>query len=99
MRGANRYHAVFHYFFIPIPSHCVLLPFHPHDWHQAMQYFWRVLDVDCTGRLTVGTINLFFRDVARMLKEGGLELPLIADVKVTQVPCIIKVHKKFPNIV
>lgn len=49
---------------------------------QAMQYFWRVLDVQGTGRITIATINLFFRDVARMLNEGGFETPCIADVKV-----------------
>ena len=49
---------------------------------QAMQYFWRVLDVYGEGRLTVATISLFFRDVARALKEGGFETPNTEDVKV-----------------
>lgn len=49
-----------------------------------MQYFWRVLDVHGEGRLTVATISLFFRDVARVLKEGGFETPNTEDVKVQQ---------------
>eukprot|EP00752_Nemacystus_decipiens_P009262 g8275.t1 len=48
---------------------------------QAMQYFWRVLDVHGEGRLTVATISLFFRDVRRVLKEGGFETPDAEDVK------------------
>lgn len=52
---------------------------------QAMQYFWRVLDVYGEGRLTVATISLFFRDVARALKEGGFETPNTEDVKVQVV--------------
>lgn len=49
---------------------------------QALHYFWRVLDVQATGRLTIATINIFFRDVVRMLNEGGCDTPIIADVKV-----------------
>ena len=49
---------------------------------QAMQYFWRVLDVHGEGRLTVATISLFFRDVAAALREGGFETPNTEDVKV-----------------
>lgn len=47
-----------------------------------MQYFWRVLDAKGNGRLTIATVNLFFRDVARTLVEGGFDAPDIADVKV-----------------
>ena len=47
-----------------------------------MRYFWRVLDIEGTGRMTVGTINVFFRDVTRTLAEGSFDTPNIADVKV-----------------
>lgn len=47
-----------------------------------MQYFWRVLDVHGEGRLGVATISLFFRDVARALRDGGFETPNTEDVKV-----------------
>lgn len=52
------------------------------DMDQAMHYFWRVLDVQGEGRLTVSTISLFFRDVAHALREGGFETPHTEDVKV-----------------
>ncbi|CAM9597022.1 unnamed protein product [Ectocarpus sp. 6 AP-2014] len=48
---------------------------------QAMQYFWRVLDVQGKGRLTISTIHLFFRDIAHALEEGGFETPTTDDVK------------------
>ena len=48
-----------------------------------MRYFWRVLDIEGTGRMTIGTINVFFRDVTRALAEGGFDTPNIADVKVS----------------
>ncbi|CAN0210046.1 unnamed protein product [Ectocarpus sp. 12 AP-2014] len=48
---------------------------------QAMQYLWRVLDVQGKGRLTISTIHLFFRDIARALEEGGFETPTTDDVK------------------
>lgn len=53
-----------------------------HAKRQAMQYFWRVLDVQGKGGLTISTIHLFFRDIARALEEGGFETPTTDDVKV-----------------
>ncbi|CAN0380622.1 unnamed protein product, partial [Discosporangium mesarthrocarpum] len=48
---------------------------------KALRYFWQVLDVNKTGRLTISTINLFFRDIVAKLAEGGFDPPNVMDVK------------------
>ncbi|CAN0466406.1 unnamed protein product [Phaeothamnion confervicola] len=49
---------------------------------QALAYIWRLLDVQKTGRLTIWTVNYFFRDIVGKLIDGGFEPPNVADVKV-----------------
>eukprot|EP01036_Dinobryon_divergens_P031956 gene31956-41453_t len=42
---------------------------------EAIGYFWRVLDMDRSGRLTVETIKYFYRDVKYCLKNIGYDAP------------------------
>ena len=37
--------------------------------HQAIQYFWRILDVRKKGALDTFTINMFFRSVIQKLES------------------------------
>jgi len=48
---------------------------------QALQYFWKLLDVQKTGYLNTFTINYFFRDVLQELIRSNLDTVDVADVK------------------
>ena len=48
---------------------------------QALQYFWRLLDVQHCGFLRPYAINYFFRDVLQIMHESGQEPVSALDVK------------------
>ena len=49
---------------------------------ESMAYFWRLLDVNKTGRLGQETINLFYRDIHESLHANGYDAPSPANVAV-----------------
>ena len=47
---------------------------------ESLQYFWRVLDVDRTGRLSKETISYFYRDIHDVLKSSNYDAPAVNNV-------------------
>lgn len=48
---------------------------------QSIRYFFRLLDVEKTGRLTTFTINYFFREVVKRMAQAGQDAVDPADVR------------------
>ncbi|PAA63774.1 hypothetical protein BOX15_Mlig028291g1, partial [Macrostomum lignano] len=48
---------------------------------QSLQYFFRILDIDGSGSLTVWTLNFFFRGIQQKLREHGMEPPKLSDLQ------------------
>lgn len=42
---------------------------------EALLYFWRILDLDRSGRLSREKIKYFYKDISRCLKNIGYEAP------------------------
>jgi len=49
--------------------------------HQALQYFWRLIDIDHQGYLDSSVINYFFRAIVRMLQTKKFDVASVDDVK------------------
>eukprot|EP00596_Hydrurales_sp_CCMP1899_P007168 CAMPEP_0119047896 /NCGR_PEP_ID=MMETSP1177-20130426/55670_1 /TAXON_ID=2985 /ORGANISM="Ochromonas sp, Strain CCMP1899" /LENGTH=396 /DNA_ID=CAMNT_0007023055 /DNA_START=233 /DNA_END=1423 /DNA_ORIENTATION=+ len=47
---------------------------------ESMSYFWRVLDLDKSGRLTPAAIKFFYADIYESLKSTGYEAPLVDNI-------------------
>merc|ERR1712187_147663 len=48
---------------------------------QAIQYFWKIIDIRHQGYLDSFVINYFFRAIVRMLQTKKLEIASVDDVK------------------
>lgn len=48
---------------------------------QAIQYFWKLIDIQHTGYIDGFTINYFFRAIIRMLQTKKFDVPSADDVK------------------
>mmetsp|Transcript_19387 Transcript_19387/g.68635 ORF Transcript_19387/g.68635 Transcript_19387/m.68635 type:complete len:455 (-) Transcript_19387:184-1548(-) len=48
---------------------------------QSIRYFFRLLDIEKTGRLSAFTINYFFREVVRRMAQAGQDAVDPADVR------------------
>jgi serine/threonine-protein phosphatase 2A regulatory subunit B'' len=49
---------------------------------ESMTYFWRILDLDRSGRLSPATIKYFYKDIFESLKSTGYEAPLAENIAV-----------------
>jgi Ca2+-binding EF-hand superfamily protein len=49
---------------------------------ESMSYFWKILDVDKTGRLGPDIIQMFYRDVYESLTANGYDAPSLSNVVV-----------------
>ncbi len=58
----------------------LVLAFEHRDSPESFAYFWRLLDMDHTGELTIIAINHFYRSVSEVLSQSGLDVPLEDDV-------------------
>jgi serine/threonine-protein phosphatase 2A regulatory subunit B'' len=47
---------------------------------ESMSYFWRVLDLDKSGRLTPAAIRFFYADIYESLKSTGYEAPAVDNI-------------------
>ena len=47
---------------------------------ESLQYFWRVLDIDKTGRLSKEIITYFYRDIHDVLKSSNYDAPAVSNV-------------------
>ena len=47
---------------------------------ESLQYFWRVLDIDRTGRLSKEVISYFYRDIYDVLKSSNYDAPSVNNV-------------------
>lgn len=48
---------------------------------QAIQYFWKLIDIHHTNCLDSFTINYFFRAIVRVLQTKNIDVPPVDDVK------------------
>lgn len=48
---------------------------------QAIQYFWKLIDIHHQGYIDAFDINYFFRAIVKMLHKKTLEVPSVDDVK------------------
>ena len=49
---------------------------------ESLAYFWRILDLDKTGRISPSTITYFYTDVYESLRASSYDAPLPANVVV-----------------
>jgi hypothetical protein len=49
---------------------------------QSLVYFWRILDMEKTGRLTKQAIDYFYKDVFRCLRLLSYEAPPVANITI-----------------
>lgn len=58
----------------------LVLAFEHRDSPESFAYFWRLLDMDHTGELTIIAITHFYRSVSQVLKQSGYDVPSEEDV-------------------
>ncbi|KAJ8598630.1 hypothetical protein CTAYLR_003062 [Chrysophaeum taylorii] len=73
----------------------VVLAFDNLDTPQALNYFWRILDIHKQGHLDPLVINYFFRDVSRRLRDDGYDAPSTADVVDEIFDMVKPAHPRF----
>jgi len=49
--------------------------------HEAIQYFWKLIDIHQRNCLDSFTINYFFRAIVRLLGDKNIDVPPVDDVK------------------
>jgi len=57
---------------------------------QALQYFWKIFDVQHCGYLTICSLNFFFREVRRKMMDLGHDPVNVADVVADEIFDMVK---------
>jgi hypothetical protein len=48
---------------------------------QSLAYFWRLIDVQKNGKMTLWTINYFFREMMEKIRQNKMEPAKMEDVR------------------